>query len=82
MKNKTGADIKISKPQIKNIVSIGKGLHVDKARLRRSIPIYVPKKVPTIPFRGGDNLYHPYMHPPAIYGSRADYGQKKKRSCV
>ena len=38
MKYQTGSDIKISKSQIKNIVSIGKGLQIDKSRQRRSIP--------------------------------------------
>ena len=75
MRTKTRADIK------KYIVSIGKGLQVDKSRQRRSVPIYVRKKLP-IPFRGGDNMYYPYMPPPPIYGSWADYGQTKKRSWV
>ena len=53
MKNKTEEEIKISKSQIDNGLSIGKGLQVDKSRQRRSIPIYLPKTLPTIPIRDG-----------------------------
>ena len=56
MKNETGSDIKKYRNHRSKIISIGKGLQVDKSRNKRSFPIYVPKKLPTIPFRGGNNM--------------------------
>ena len=50
----------------------GKGLHVEKSRPRRSIPVYVPDTSTTTKKGGKGHALMPYQPPPFI-GSRDDY---------
>ena len=66
----------------------GSGLHVEKSRPRRSVPIYVPSVPPTITMKkdgGNHGMMIPYQ-PPPFFGSWDDhrnpigFGLKKKKS--
>ena len=62
----------------------GSGLHVEKSRPRRSIPIYVPPTLTTEKDGGNYGMMMPYQ-PPPFFGSWDDYknpigfGLKKKK---